>query len=104
MTRLQVKAIVAVTQDGRAVGLAHYRPFPRPLRATVACFLDDLFVQEDFRRAGVGTALIREVAKIARSKGWSSVRWITSESNHRAQAVYDRIATKLDKLTYEMPV
>ena len=43
----EVEALVA-RQDGggeaRLVGLAHFRPFARPLRGQVGTYLDDLFV------------------------------------------------------------
>ena len=34
----EVKGFIAVNDAGNAVGLAHYRPFSRPLSATVAGF------------------------------------------------------------------
>src|SRR5664280_1083706 len=39
-----VKALLVRDASGAAVGLAHYRPYFRPLAAAVAGHLDDLFV------------------------------------------------------------
>src|SRR5690348_12271013 len=48
----EVRALV-VREDGAGpVGLAHYRPFARPLRASTGCFLDDLFVATTHRGSG----------------------------------------------------
>ena len=41
--------LVAEGADGQLLGLAHIRPFARPLTATTVCFLDDLFVDPDSR-------------------------------------------------------
>jgi hypothetical protein len=40
----EVQGLIAEDDAGRAMGLAHYRPFARPLSATIGGFLDDLFV------------------------------------------------------------
>ncbi len=40
----EVEALLAEDDDGRVVGLAHYRTFARPLSATKGGRLDDLFV------------------------------------------------------------
>jgi hypothetical protein len=63
---------------------AHYRTFPRPLSATTGCFLDDLFVDPATRGAGAVDALLAELRRLAREHGWSVVRWITADYNHRA--------------------
>ena len=38
-------------------------------------FLEDLFVREAFRGRGIGRALLREVARIARREGCYRIRW-----------------------------
>lgn len=98
----EVEGLVAIDQDGRAVGLAHFRPFSRPLRACVGGFLDDLFVDPRVRGQGVAQALIGAVAEIGRRRAWNVVRWITAEDNYRARAVYDRVAKKTPWLTYDI--
>ena len=36
--------------EDKIVGIAHYRTMPRPIKGKYICFLDDLFVDENFRR------------------------------------------------------
>jgi len=98
----EVEGLVAEDATGRAVGLAHFRPFSRPLRAATGGFLDDLFVDEAARGTGTADALIEAVAAIARSRGWNVLRWITAEDNARARKVYDRLATKTGWVTYDI--
>lgn len=96
-----VKALVAEDDAGRAIGLAHYRPFARPLRAATGGFLDDLFVDPNHRGGRVADALIEAVAEIGRAKGWTLIRWITADDNYRGRGVYDRVAARTTWITYD---
>jgi GNAT superfamily N-acetyltransferase len=98
----EVEGLVALDADGRAVGLAHFRPFARPLAASTGGFLDDLFVAPEARGSGAAQALIEAVAAIGRERGWSVIRWITAEDNDRARAVYDRLAALTRWVTYDL--
>jgi GNAT superfamily N-acetyltransferase len=98
----EVKALVAEAADGRAVGLAHYRPFARPLAAATGGFLDDLFVDPACRGQRVADALIEAIAEIGRARGWSVIRWITADNNYRGRGVYDRLATRTMWITYDL--
>ncbi|MCX7686033.1 MAG: GNAT family N-acetyltransferase [Acetobacteraceae bacterium] len=99
----EVKALLAEAQDGEPVGLAHYRAFARPLRASRGLFLDDLFVDPAWRGQGVADALLAALAERAAAEGCDVVRWITAEDNLRARAVYDRVAQATRWVTYDMP-
>ncbi|MGW1807032.1 N-acetyltransferase family protein [Streptomyces sp. NPDC002078] len=101
-TAHEVNALVAEDADGRLVGLAHYRPFARPLSATVGGFLDDLFVAPESRGSGAADLLLAALREIARERGWSVVRWITADDNHRARSKYDQVATRTMWVTYDM--
>lgn len=98
----EIEGLVALAGDGRPIGLAHFRPFARPLAASTGGFLDDLFVTAEARGTGAAQALIEAVAAIGRQRGWSVLRWITAEDNYRARTVYDRLATRTRWLTYEI--
>lgn len=102
--RAETSGLVAESSDGRLIGLAHYRPFARPLSATTGCFLDDLFVLPAARGMRVADALIDRVRAIAEENGWPVLRWITADDNYRARAVYDRLATKTSWVTYDIEI
>ncbi len=99
----EVQGLVAQL-DGELVGLAHYRPFARPLAASVGGYLDDLYVAPQARGTGAVEALLARLREIAAERGWTVVRWITADDNHRARAKYDQLATRTMWVTYEMPV
>lgn len=98
----EVGCLLVEDRDGLVAGLAHYRPFARPLDASTGCFLDDLFVHPAQRGTGAVDALLSELRTTAQDKGWGVVRWITAEDNHRARAKYDQYATRTRWVTYEM--
>jgi GNAT superfamily N-acetyltransferase len=100
----ELEGLLAVDRDGKAIGLAHFRPFARPLAASVGGFLDDLFVTPGWRGQGIGEALIEAVAAEGRRRGWVVLRWITAEDNARARALYDRIAEHTRWVTYQIPL
>ncbi len=89
---------------GVPVGLAHWRLFPRPSRAAMGLFLDDLFVDPASRGSGAARALIEAVTAIARDKGCGVVRWQTADNNYRARTLYDRLATRTMWVTYDIPL
>ncbi|MGK9147286.1 GNAT family N-acetyltransferase [Plantibacter flavus] len=97
-----LNALVAEDASGALVGIAHYREFPRALAGGTGLYLDDLFVSEDARAAGVGTALIERLRELAVEGGHGVVRWITAADNERAQAVYDKLATRTSWVTYDL--
>ncbi|MFD3872677.1 GNAT family N-acetyltransferase [Streptomyces sp. NPDC058623] len=99
----EVEALVAEDADGRLLGLAHFRPYARPLSATVGGFLDDLFVAPEHRGSGAADLLLDALRGIAAERGWSVVRWITADDNHRARSKYDQVATRTMWVTYDMP-
>jgi GNAT superfamily N-acetyltransferase len=98
----ELEALIALGAAGEPIGLAHFRPFARPLSATTAGFLDDLFVEPQARGSGAAPALIAAVAEEGRRRGWSVIRWITAEDNYRARAVYDRLALRTGWVTYDL--
>jgi GNAT superfamily N-acetyltransferase len=97
----EVGCLVA-ERDGRIDGIAHYRPFARPLAAGTGCFLDDLFVDPAVRGAGAADALLGALRRLAAARGWGVVRWITADDNHRARSKYDQHATRTMWITYDM--
>lgn len=97
----EVRCLVAEGVEG-LVGLAHFRAFARPLSATMAGFLDDLYVDPTARGSGVAQALIRAVVDEGRAQGWSAVRWLTAENNYRARSAYDKIADQTRWKVYDI--
>jgi GNAT superfamily N-acetyltransferase len=99
-----VKALLVRDPSGAPVGLAHYRPYYRPLAASVAGHLDDLYITPAARGTGAVDALLAALRGIARQHGWSKIRWITADDNYRARSKYDQVAERTTWITYDMQV
>jgi ribosomal protein S18 acetylase RimI-like enzyme len=102
----ELEALVAVDDDndGKLLGLAHFRKFARPLAGGIGLYIDDLYVSPTHRENGIGTALINEVKAIAAARKAGIVRWITAEDNTDAQRLYDSVAERTSWVTYDSVV
>lgn len=87
-------------QGDRAVGLVHFIYHRSCWTVGDYCYLQDLYVQDGLRGAGVGRALIEHVYAQARAAGASRVHWLTHETNTDAMHLYDRIADRSGFLQY----
>ncbi|TKD18342.1 GNAT family N-acetyltransferase [Rhodobacter capsulatus] len=85
-------ADIARDADGAALGLVQYSLMHRSLSGGMVVYLSDLFTLPQARGKGVGRALIDHVRDFARARGYSSVRWLTAETNTPARALYDSYA------------
>ena len=88
--------------DGVIAGFAHFHYQLSTWTHTWHCYLEDLFVHEQFRSRGLATALIQEVQRAAIQAKCSEFFWITRAGNTKARAVYDKVATATDFIRYEI--
>lgn len=58
--------------------------------AATDCWLEDLFVREDSRAGGVGSALVEKAVERARERGCARVELDVNEANGPALALYER--------------
>ncbi len=73
--------------DGQAIGYALFFGIYSSLKGS-GIFLEDLFVREVFRGRGIGRALLRQVARIARQEGSYGIRWEVLGWNESAIKFY----------------
>lgn len=98
----ECQCLMAFDATGKAIGLAHFRAFARPLSASTGGFLDDLFVNPEARGSKAGTQLIDAIKAYGAQRNWSVIRWITADNNYRARTAYDQIATRTAWITYDI--
>ena len=65
-------------------------------------YLEDLFVDASARGKGVGRALIEDLVKIAKSKGWKRLYWHTNADNVTARALYDTFVASDGHIRYRI--
>jgi GNAT superfamily N-acetyltransferase len=98
--------LIARDRDGAAVGFATVFWTWSTLSASRLGVMNDLFVSERTRGAGVAEALIEACAERCRERGATSLDWQTAHTNQRAQAVYERVGAERDErwLGYSLAV
>jgi GNAT superfamily N-acetyltransferase len=84
--------LVAAEESGRLVGLAHMLFHRSTWSPTYYCYLEDLFVDIDTRRSGVGRALIEATYREADKRNATRTYWATMGDNATARRLYDRLA------------
>jgi GNAT superfamily N-acetyltransferase len=88
--------------EGKIVGIAHYRTMPRPIKGEYIGFLDDLFVEPDFRGQKIAQKIINYLKSLSKDNNWKGIRWITHSSNKNAKKLYDKIANNTGFELYEL--
>ena len=96
--------LVAVTQDGRLLGLVHYVFHPHLWRPEGVCYLMDLYTDPAVRNKGLGRKLIEAVYRAADKTGVPAVYWLTQEFNYAGRALYDKVATRTPFIRYSRPL
>ncbi len=79
---------ILVAADPGVIGLAAVSTiYPGP-GLNAGLFIKELFVSADFRRHGVGRALMRATAEFAMQKGMSRLDWTADRNDERLLAFY----------------
>ncbi len=98
-----VHARVAVS-NGALLGLVHYLFHRSTTKLEPVCYLQDLFVAQAARGAGIGRALIEDVYEQAKFAGSARVYWQTHQTNVDAMKLYDKVAGNTGFLVYAKPL
>ncbi|WP_018626656.1 GNAT family N-acetyltransferase [Niabella aurantiaca] len=102
-------AFADITGKKQPVGFTQLYPTYSSVRTTKNWILNDLFVQEAFRKNGVGEALIRKAMQFATAAGARFLQLETATDNFTAQKLYERIGFRqqppdMDFLVYRCPL
>ena len=58
-------------------------------------FLEDLFVKPEYRRRGIGGALLKHVAGLAQTRGCRRMEWVALDWNRPALEFYNRLGARV---------
>jgi GNAT superfamily N-acetyltransferase len=95
-----VGAALLARADGRAVGMAIYFANLSTFLGRSGIYLEDLFVEPDYRGRGIGRALLQQVARIAVARGCRRMEWSALDWNAPAIGFYKHVgAQPLDEWT-----
>ena len=89
-----VRVLLAEVTE-KAVGFAMFYASYSSLLAQPCLWLDDLFVQVDFRGFGVGTALLKHLAQIAECTNCGRIEWTVNAGNAPGIAFYQKQGARI---------
>ncbi|MCY7334682.1 MAG: GNAT family N-acetyltransferase [Chamaesiphon sp.] len=84
------EAIVAEF-DRQVVGFGLFFPTYSTFLTQPGIHLEDVFVQPEYRRQGIGKALMTSIAKIAHERGCGRLEWSVLEWNQNAIEFYQSL-------------
>ncbi len=91
--RPKFRAVIAEL-DGQVAGYAVFFEFYSTFQARAGLFVDDIFVRPQFRKKGIGRALLAHVARIAWQEGYFCMRWEVLDWNTPAIEFYKRLGAE----------
>jgi GNAT superfamily N-acetyltransferase len=83
-------AVLLAEVDGVPAGFASYFRTYSTFLGRPGIWLDDLYVDEDVRGRGIGTALLRQLARLASQWGCGRIEWTAGTHNQRGLEFYRR--------------
>ena len=83
--------LASVDEDAEPAGVAQLRFRYLVWLDGEECELEDLFVREDARRAGLGRALVEASIERARARGCGRMHLVANEANERALPLYESL-------------
>lgn len=93
----------AAIKDNQVVGIVHIIEHDSCWTIQPYAYLQDLYVNEDFRNQGIARQLIEYAQEASKKRDCDRLYWLTHESNETAQLLYDRIARKTGFIQYRCP-
>ena len=89
----RIHAVLAEVEK-TAIGLALYYYTFNTFKACPSIFLEDLFVEPDYRGSGIGLALMRHLARLAVAEGCRQVEWRVLTWNQPSIEFYQRLGAE----------
>jgi ribosomal protein S18 acetylase RimI-like enzyme len=81
--------IFAAFEDGKVVGFTQLYPLISSVRAVKNWLLNDLFVDTNYRKRGIGEILLKTAAGFAKTHGATFLQLETAADNYAAQNLYE---------------
>lgn len=88
------EAIIA-EYGGQAVGFALFFYNYSTFLTKPGIYLEDLFVLPEFRRQGIGTAILKHLAQLAVARNCGRLEWSVLDWNQPAIAFYEKIGASV---------
>lgn len=93
-------AFIAMNDNGSAMGFTHLYPLFSSTRMSKLWLLNDLYVNSNYRKLGVGEALIERAKQLAKDTNARGLMLETASDNFPAQKLYEKTGWEKDNDHY----
>ena len=84
--------------DGKVVAMALYLYLFATFNCRQTLYLEDLYIDEEYRSKGYGRLIFKRLAQIAKAQDINRIEWTCKTFNEKGLSFYNSLgATKLDK-------
>ena len=87
----------------KIVGFLHNILHPVTGHLQPVCYMQDVYVDSDFRKQGIARVLIGELARTGMAAKWARIYWLAEADNVAAQALYKDLGVKLNFTLHALP-
>ncbi|MDB9516734.1 GNAT family N-acetyltransferase [Roseofilum reptotaenium CS-1145] len=91
--RCYAEALIA-QWEAKTAGFALFFPSYSTFRTQPGLHLENLFVLPQFRRKGIGRALLKSLGEITLERGYEHLEWATLDWNQSAIAFYESMGAQ----------
>lgn len=81
--------------NGNAIGFATYHRIYSTFLVLPGIWLDDLYIKAEYRRLGVGEALIKRLCQITQKIEGGRIDWIVAVNNTPAIQFYEKMGAQI---------
>ena len=92
-----VEGLAAFDDENKIVGYALFYENFASFRGQRGVYLEDLYVVPEMRKAGVGLALMKHLAHLAKSRGAERMDWQVLTWNEPAIRFYELLGAEIDE-------
>ncbi|HEX8264804.1 MAG TPA: GNAT family N-acetyltransferase [Pyrinomonadaceae bacterium] len=92
-----VEGLVAFDAENKGIGYALFYENFASFRGQRGVYLEDLYVVPEMRKAGVGLALMKYLAKLAKERGCERMDWQVLTWNEPAIRFYELLGAEIDE-------
>ena len=80
----------------KLLGFLHYILHPTTGFINYACYMQDLYIDESYRRQGLAKRLVWELNDLGKQKKWARIYWFAENDNKATQNLYKNLGIKMD--------
>ena len=91
-----VEGLVAIA-NAEAVGYAFFFTNFASFRGQRGFYLEDIYIKESFRGRGIGEQMLRELARLAASRGYERIDFVVLDWNTTAIDFYEKHGAEMDQ-------